>query len=266
MPRQSRPQSISGVYHVMMRGNEKKDIFLDNEDRNKLLDILFDKKLVSGYKLYAYCLMNNHIHLILKECGEQLSVCLKRVNVSYAYYFNKKYLRVGHLFQDRFKSECIDTLKYLLAAVRYVHNNPVKAKIVDKPGDYPWSSYDSYIKTTNNSILIDSDEVLSIFSSNGKHAARRFILFSQEDNDDCFIDCPMDDDKKEVLINNLSSAKAYVERFLCNNSTNLDKIKDKANISLRNSLITYIKSNSNLSIREIGSLLNLDRNMVRRVK
>lgn len=266
MPRRSRFHSLIGVYHIMMRGNEKKNIFIDNEDKNKFLHILFDKKIVSGYRLYAYCLMNNHIHLVLRECNEALSICMKRINVSYAYYFNKKYSRIGHLFQDRFKSECIDNEQYLLSATNYIHNNPVKAKIVDNPGDYPWSSYNSYINITDNSLLIDRDEILSLFSSNSKLAVRDFVLFSQKSSDDHFIDYPVDDAKKDLIINSLSAAKNYIERYLDNHGISLDKIKDKANISLRNNLIAYIKSNSNLSIREIGSLLNLDRNMVRRVK
>lgn len=266
MARQSRLHSLTGVYHIMMRGNEKKDIFIDNEDKNKFLNVLFDKKIVSQYKLYAYCLMNNHVHLILNECDEALDVCLKRINVSYAHYFNKKYSRVGHLFQDRFKSECIDSDEYLLSAIRYVHNNPVKAKISGKPDDYRWSSYNSYLYTTDYSLLVDSDEILSLFSSNTKLAARGFIQFSQKSSVDCFIDYPVDEDKNEILIDSLTAAKRYVERFLGNHDISIDKIKDRSNIDLRNSLIVYIKSTSNLSIREIGDLLNLDRNMVRRAK
>jgi putative transposase len=266
MPRRSRFHSPIGVYHIMMRGNEKKDIFIDNEDKNKFLDILSDKKLVSKYKIYAYCLMNNHIHLILKECDEALSMFMKRINVSYAYYFNKKYNRVGHLFQDRFKSECIDSERYLLSAVRYVHNNPVKAKIVDNPGDYPWSSYNRYINTMDNGLLIDRDEILSLFSSNTELAVRRFILLSQVDSNDSFIDYSVNDGKKDLIINNLSTAKNYIEDYLDNHGIRLDKIKNKSNNSLRNSLIAYIKSNSNLLVRDIGNLLNLDRNMVSRAK
>lgn len=266
MPRRSRFHSPVGIYHVMMRGNEKKSIFGDDDDKNKFLDILFGKKLVSGYKLYAYCLMNNHVHLILKECGETLSTCMKRINVSYACYFNKKHLRVGHLFQDRFKSECIDSEQYLLSAIRYLHNNPVKANVVDNPGDYLWSSYNIYTNVMDNNLPIAYDEILSLFSSNTSLAIKRFILFAQKNSDDSFIDCSVGDEKIDFIINNLSSAKNYIENYLYNHGVSLDNIKDKTNIQHRNNLIAYIKSNSNLSIREIGSLLNLDRNMVRRAE
>lgn len=265
MPRQSRLHSMSGVYHIMMRGNEKKDIFIDNEDRYKFIDILLNKKFVSGYSLYAYCLMSNHIHLVMKENDENLALCLKRINVSYAYYFNKKYIRVGHLFQDRFKSECIDSEEYLLSAIRYIHNNPVKAKVAAMPYDYPWSSYNSYINIKDNNLLIDKYEILSIFSSNIKSAMQSFIIYSQKSSDDCFIDCHEgDDDTKKI--SSVSSAKSYIESYLLSNSITLADIKDKAYINHRNNIIAYLKSNSNLSIREIGSLLNLDRNMVSRVK
>ena len=89
--------------------------------------------------------MDNHIHLLLKESSEGLATMMKRINVSFAYYFNQKHQRIGHLFQDRFKSEPIENERYLLAVIRYIHNNPVKAGIVKKPEQYKWSSYNSYL-------------------------------------------------------------------------------------------------------------------------
>jgi REP element-mobilizing transposase RayT len=240
MPRRSRIHSLSGVYHIMMRGNEKMDIFMDDEDKSKLMDILFDKQVISGYKLYAYCLMRNHIHLVLKECKETLAQCMKRINVSYAYYFNKKYCRVGHLFQDRFKSECIDDESYLLSAIRYIHNNSVTAKIAAKPGDYPWSSYNGYIKNTDNSIIISRDEVLSLFSSNAKLAVRQFIIFSQKNSDDNFIDFESDEERRFMEINSFSAANTCIEKYLHKHGISLDRIRDKDNISDRDELIAYL--------------------------
>lgn len=89
--------------------------------------------------------MDNHVHLLMSEGTEEISKIMKRINVSYAYYFNQKYGRIGHLFQDRFKSEGIEDDTYLLAATRYIHNNPVRANIVKHAGEYKWSSYGIYI-------------------------------------------------------------------------------------------------------------------------
>jgi len=266
MPRQSRAHSISKVYHIMMRGNEKKNIFLDNEDRDKFLNILFDKKLTSEYKLYAYCFMSNHVHLLMKESKEEIALCMKRINISYALYFNKKYSRIGHLFQDRFKSECVDNIQYLLSVIRYIHNNPVKAGITDKPMDYPWSSYSAYIDAFNNDLLVDIDEILLLFSENAKDAVRSFLAFSKLGSDECFMDYTQADIRKEVTINNLYSAKSYVEDYLCSFGIRLEDIKDKSNVVHRNDIILHLKQNSNLSEREIGFILGLDRNMIRRAK
>lgn len=262
MPRQSRAHSTSGVYHVMMRGNEKRDIFIDNEDREKFLGILYDKKLTSEYQLYSYCLMRNHIHLLLKENTEEISLCLKRINISYAYYFNKKYSRVGHLFQDRFKSECIDTEEYLLGALRYIHNNPVKACIVSKSGDYFWSSYNCYARGRDD-LLTDRSEILPLFSNDINNSVKLFIAFSKKENDDEFIDIDADD---EVEIKGLCSARKFIDDYLKNKSIKLEDLKDKCNLYYRDNIILLLKDNSNLSQNEIGSLLGLGRKVIRGVK
>jgi len=100
----------------MFRGNEKRSIFNDDEDRYKFIKIHSSKMAHSMYYIYAYCLMTNHVLLVMKENAEVIDLCFKSINVSYASYFNKKYIRAGHLFQDRFRSEYIDTEEYFLAA------------------------------------------------------------------------------------------------------------------------------------------------------
>jgi len=112
---------------------------------------------------------------------------MKRINVSYVYYFNKKYKRVWHLFQDRFKSEIVDNEDYLLSSVRYIHNNPAKAGIVNSAEKYWWSSYYDYINTKKRNGLI-TDKILNIFSENILIAVKQFIEFSSLDGDIKFID------------------------------------------------------------------------------
>ena len=145
MGRVQRRYSASGCYHIMLRGNERKKIFLDDGDHQRFLDILLKKKTETQLLIYAYCLMDNHIHLVLRDDQNELSTIMKGIATSYAMFFNVKYNRVGHVFQDRFKSEPIENERYLMSAIRYVHNNPVKAKIVAKPDQYEWSSYRSYV-------------------------------------------------------------------------------------------------------------------------
>ena len=154
MPRQPRTSSGTGIYHVMLRGINRQDIFEEQEDYQQflirlqnLVDPIDDngEHLPSYFHVYAYCLMSNHVHLLLRERTESISVSLKRLTVSYAAYYNKRYQRVGHLFQDRFKSEPVNDIEYFVTLLRYIHRNPVKAGICDKAEEYTWSSWQEYL-------------------------------------------------------------------------------------------------------------------------
>lgn len=145
MPRSARLRSESGVYHVMVRGINREDIFIHPQDRIRYLEALSQVKEISGCSIYAYCLMRNHVHLLMAEGSEDtIGETMKRLGSSYVYWYNLKYERVGHLFQDRFLSEPVESDAYLLAALRYIHQNPVKAGIVQECGQYVWSSYLAY--------------------------------------------------------------------------------------------------------------------------
>jgi len=127
MPRCARSLSETGVYHVMLRGNERKDIFMDDEDKARFLDVLYTKREHDSYYLYSYCLMDNHVHLVIKEGNDSISRIMRRITTSYAGYFNRKYKRAGHLFQDRYKSENVESDSYLLTVIRYLHQDTEKA-------------------------------------------------------------------------------------------------------------------------------------------
>ncbi|MDI6601193.1 MAG: hypothetical protein QME46_05370 [Thermoanaerobacteraceae bacterium] len=112
---------------------------------------------------------------MLSEGTEVVSRVLKRITVSYVYYFNKKYKRVGHLFQDRFKSEAVEQDSYVLSLARYIHQNPVKAGIVEKVADYKWSSYGCYLNDNNYfTKMVDTDTILGLFSEDKKAAVKKF--------------------------------------------------------------------------------------------
>lgn len=266
MPRDKRVKSKTGVYHVMMRGNERKEILRDVEDKDKFINIVLEKKQISGYELYAYCIMNNHVHLLIKE-GEPLSKLMKRINVSYAYYYNKKYDRVGHVFQDRYKSEPIEDEGYLLAALRYIHNNPVKAKITNTCKEYKWSSYRAYIEKQNEVEIIDKELILSLFSKDINKAIKLFIEFSSQANDDKFSDVDEDENKKNnIEISGHLNVEKYLEDYLKKSEFNLEDLKDKVNTKKRNELISYLRNKSNLSIRDIAKLLDINRGVIGRIK
>jgi REP element-mobilizing transposase RayT len=153
MPRQPRKPSGTGIYHVMLRGINRQDIFEDQEDyvcfltfMQQMLEPLDDL----GYRqpplctFYAYCLMSNHVHLLIKIHHEDIGATIKHLAVVYAMYFNHKYSRAGHLFQDRFKSEPVNDMAYFTTLLRYIHQNPVKAGVVTQVKDYKYSSWGEY--------------------------------------------------------------------------------------------------------------------------
>lgn len=144
MPRKARKKSQTEIYHIILRGINRQSIFEDDEDREKLLQTLLRYKEKCGYNIYAYCFMGNHFHLLLKKVNEELAQIMRRISGSYVYWYNHKYDRIGNLFQDRFKSEPIETDSYFLTAIRYIHQNPVKAGIVSNIEEYKWSSYIEY--------------------------------------------------------------------------------------------------------------------------
>ena len=144
MPRTARQESESGFYHVIMRGIGKQILFEEPADYHRFLGTLQRYRREMGFELTAYCLMENHVHLLIEDRKRQLSLIMKRIAGSYAYYYNQKYERTGHLFQDRFRSVVIEDDAALLSVIRYIHRNPEKAGIA-KAQEYEWSSFSSYL-------------------------------------------------------------------------------------------------------------------------
>lgn len=145
MPRKARTKAESGIYHVMLRGINCQQIFDDEEDNQTFLQILREYKTICGYQIMAYCLMSNHVHLLIKEGSESLEQTFKRIGAKFVYWYNAKYRRIGHLFQDRFKSEVVENIKYLCTVIRYIHQNPIKAGLCNHLEDYPYSSFSEYL-------------------------------------------------------------------------------------------------------------------------
>ncbi|KUG02756.1 hypothetical protein ASZ90_019832 [hydrocarbon metagenome] len=232
MARQKRLKSESGYYHIMMRGNERRDIFLDDQDKIRFIETISEKKQEDRFYLHAFCLMDNHIHLMVSEGTEDIATVIKRIAVSYVYYFNKKYKRVGHLFQDRYRSEVVEDDRYVLALARYIHNNPVKAGLTKTAGEYRWSSYICYIdeKQYLNKIL-DKQIILAMFSEDKEKAKKLYKEFMNKENDDQFIDLQeekqiMDEEEAKLLFKQLSAGQGE-------NKEIIREFKQKTNLSLR---------------------------------
>ncbi|EJO5346285.1 transposase [Clostridium botulinum] len=156
-------------YHITARGNRKNDIFKDEEDFQVYIILIKNalEYFKGEFQLICYCLMDNHVHLLIEAKDKHIKFFMSRINSIYAKYFNNKYNYCGHLYEKRYFSELIETDHQLLDVSRYIHLNPVKANMVDKAQDYKWSSY-SMLIGEKKEILINSHKILSYFNKENK--------------------------------------------------------------------------------------------------
>ena len=159
MARSLREISSTGVYHVMLRGVEKRLLFLEDADRKRFLQTISDAKSTYNFKLLAWCLMSNHIHLLIEDTDGEISAIMHRIDGTYAKYFNEKYGRVGSLFQGRFKSKPVEDEAYLVVLLAYIHNNPQEAGVCSA-SSYRWSSYHEYVGKARLADTSDTLEML----------------------------------------------------------------------------------------------------------
>jgi len=173
MARKPRIEFEGAFYHVVTRGNQRQKIFRDERDYLKYLEILSHYKRRYRFRLYSYVLMSNHLHLLLETAGTPLSKIQQGINQSYTMYFNRRHKTVGHLFQGRYKAILCDRDAYLISLVKYIHMNPLRAKMVEDLKEYRWSSHRYYADKGQNNGLVDTDRVLRMFSED-KTTSRRF--------------------------------------------------------------------------------------------
>lgn len=166
MPYRETVFALGNYYHIFCRGNEKRNIFIDHADYERFLSRMKEYRIIHRISIICYCLMPNHFHLLLRQnTKKSLSSFIHRLTVSYSMYFNKRYNRVGHLFQGNFKAKIITKDEYLLHLSRYVHLNPLK--IINTTLDletYPWSSYPEYL-SKNKEEICDKEIVLQQFDN-----------------------------------------------------------------------------------------------------
>jgi REP element-mobilizing transposase RayT len=173
VPRPVRVDGPGAVHHVVARGNERKEIFRDDLDREVFLTRLERAQGRFGFRMFAFCLMDNHIHLALRTGAHPLSRVLLTILSAYAGGFNRRHGRVGHLFQGRYKASLIKDDRHLLAVIRYIHRNPVEARLVTRAEHYRWSSDRAY-RTGSRPVWMDTALVLGILDSDPQRAVRRY--------------------------------------------------------------------------------------------
>ncbi len=153
MPRIARITLDNTCYHIITRGNQKQPVFLETKDFRRFIFLLNRCKRRFKFKLYSFCLMPNHVHLMLEvEKSATLQRIMRSLNLSYTLYFNFKYNKVGHLWQDRYKSRIIEKDKYFFKCIEYIESNPQRACLAKDITAYPWNSY---VFRTNQSAILD---------------------------------------------------------------------------------------------------------------
>ena len=179
MARPLRIQYPGAFYHITSRGNERKDVFKIKKDRERFLSYLESSTKRYGARIHAYCLMNNHYHLLVETPEGNLSQIMRHINGAYTTYFNIKRKRSGHLFQGRYNAILVDADEYVTQLSRYIHLNPVRAGMVEEPGKHPWSSFQYYAGNNKSPGWLVMDFVLGFFGENNvkaKTAYRQFVM------------------------------------------------------------------------------------------
>ncbi len=243
MARQARKLSESGYMHIIIRGIGKQLLFESDEDRTFFLGSLEKYSQDLKVTVCAYCLMENHVHLLLYDTQQQIPCMMKKLGVRYSYYFNQKYDRTGHLFQDRYRSEPVEDDTYLLTVFRYILKNPEKAGIC-RASDYRWSSYALY---GDRESFVDTSAVLEpLLGDRTAYAA----YIAETADDECLEYTPSRHDDAWAL--------KVIHRLLHGQSgTVLQKMDREA----RNEALRRMKK-AGLTVRQIERLTGINRGTV----
>ena len=253
MSRHGRERSEIGIYHVIMRGINKQNIFEDEEDHQKFIEKLAHYKKASGYMIYGYCLMDNHIHLLLGEGNEMVGKAIQRISSSYVRWYNQKYDRCGHLFQERFKSETVEDEAYFLTVLRYIHQNPLKAGVTKILEEYRWSSYCQYIRSDG---IVDIDTALGIFSEEREKAQKLFCEHCVEETQDKCLEYQ----QKAVV-----KDQQIFEHLHSMGIASISELQQLGKAK-RNDVLRRLKEQDGITIRQLARITGISKSVIDRVQ
>ena len=210
----------SAFYHVTSRGNERKAVFKSIRDREKFLEYLESATQRYDARIHTYCMMDTHYHLLLETPTGNLSQIMRHINGAYTTYFNVKRDRSGHLFQGRYKAILVDIDEYAKELSRYIHLNPVRAKIVEAPEEYDWSSYKYYIGKQKSVKWLYRDFILGYFGDKVSIAQKRYQDFVNALADQEY-HSPLDEVVSSTLLGSVGFIEFIKDHFL--SAKKLDK-------------------------------------------
>ena len=249
----AREKSKSGIYHVMIRGINRQEIFQETEDYEAMLKAFQHVVEKNKCDILSYCLMSNHVHLLLKEKDENLSKAMQSIEVSYVWWYNERYERVGHLFQNRYLSVPVENEAYLLGVLRYIHRNPIKAGIVKKLDEYKWSSYNAYLKGKDLRGIVTPVLVLKLFDNNEKIAKEQFKEFMLMEDEKEYLDY------KNSIRKTDAEVVDEIKNFLNGEAISVLQKMDRTE---RNEIIKRIKKIEGASERQIARVTGLTPNQI----
>ncbi len=245
MPRTARKRSMSGYMHVIVRGIGKQILFEEQNDYQFFLSRLKRYSKETSVSIVAYCLMENHVHLLVRDNNGNTPAMMKKIGVSYSSYFNNKYERTGHLFQDRYLCEAVETDRAVLTVARYILNNPAKAGL-GRVSSYRWSSYSCYGRTDS---FVDTGILCDLIGSREQYDS----YLTEENEDNCMeYEKPRHDDEW---------AKRIIhETLMTSNGMEIQGYDKKR----RDDALRELKSKG-LSIRQLERLTGINRGVILRV-
>ncbi len=272
MARKLRVEYKGCLYHVMVRGNNGEFILQKEEEKQIYLDLIKKYKERYPFKLYAYCIMDNHVHMLIEQEDIPLSKIMQGIQQSFTQRYNKKFSRTGHVFQQRYKAQICNKEKYILQLVKYIHRNPEKAE-KGEGLNYRWSSHKEYI-TNIRSELIEKDNILKVFSGDKKRAISDYKNFmnikDKEDNDDIeeylLIEAQSkkEDIKDKIEIDKIIDRICDLEKVELNEITKRSKVQRYSDI--RKAIVLASEKHADVTNTELAKKLNIPLSMISKIK
>lgn len=266
MARKPRVHYEGALYHVMCRGNNKEKVFESSEDKREYLKIIKMYKEKLEFNLYAYCIMDNHAHLLIQIRHTPLSVIMQRIQQVYTQRYNKRYERTGHVFEQRYQAKLCQEDQYLLSLIRYIHKNPKEAKI--KEGiKYNWSSHLEYIGDRERNVT-DIAFPLLLFSKNRQKAVKEYLAFMEEEENENFKEWEETNagqEQKEKKAKKRDS-KELIEIIENKSEIKIADIRGrslKRDVAAKRKIVVFILKNySNSTNKEISEILGLSQQAI----
>ena len=272
MARKPRIEYPGAFYHVMCRGNNGEYVL--TEEKPEYARLIEKYKERYRFRIYAYCIMDNHVHLLLETGDIPLSKIMQGIQQSFTQYFNKKYNRTGHVFQQRYKAQLCDKERYLWQLIKYIHYNPVEAGL--RQGlDYKWSSHKNYV-TGRNDTLVEVSYILSMLSENPEAAQKQYRDFMNIELDTTSIEeyQAVSEAEKEIKQSMIGRRETKLEVII-------DEVCKEAEVSLadilrrtkiqkysdvRKAIVRLSEKYSDISNKELAKKLNIPPSMISKIK